>query len=276
RDLRLRRAERGLCRPGRQRHRRSRQGRARRAAGCGVGRRPAGDDRGHGRRSAEEADASPADAGRRRHGRHGLLSPIAQTRRRNDEGRGESRVLRFRLHRKLGTISTPAIYLTRARVPRIGDARDPSVARFALGDRTRPRDRGAGSTAAHGLGLRGTERRLSALDRGGISLERLRTAGAERRDYLDKYARHLSLADVEGKSLSKVILPDVQPRPHARVRTNSAPAVRLFSLTKLYRRSRRNSAAKAPRSNPANGFDRTLLSVLWQPLCTALNSIQAV
>ena len=73
RDLRLRRPDRGLRRHGRQGHHRSGQGRARRAAGRGLGRRPAGDHRGDGRRGAEEAVAGPGHARRRRHGRHGLL-----------------------------------------------------------------------------------------------------------------------------------------------------------------------------------------------------------
>ena len=69
RDVRLRRAERGVCRPGRDGHHRPDQGRAPRAAGCGVGRRPAGHHRGDGRRTAEGSRAG--DAGRRRHGWHG-------------------------------------------------------------------------------------------------------------------------------------------------------------------------------------------------------------
>ena len=51
-------------RPGRGRHHRPGQGRARRAAGCGLDRRPADHHRGDGRRTAEGADAP--DAGRRR------------------------------------------------------------------------------------------------------------------------------------------------------------------------------------------------------------------
>ena len=94
RDLRLRRAERGLCGPGRQRHRRSRQGRARGAAGRGISRRLIGDDRGHGGRGAEEADTSPADAGWRRNGRNGLLNLPAKEGV-NYEGRGASRALRL-------------------------------------------------------------------------------------------------------------------------------------------------------------------------------------
>ena len=69
RDLRLRRAGREIRRHGRGRHHRSGQGRAHRAAGCRLGRRPPGDHRSHGRRTAEGAGAG--DAGRRRHGRHG-------------------------------------------------------------------------------------------------------------------------------------------------------------------------------------------------------------
>ncbi len=51
------------------RHRRSGQGCAHRAAGCGFGRRPLGDDRSHGRRVAE--GAGRGHARRRRHGWHG-------------------------------------------------------------------------------------------------------------------------------------------------------------------------------------------------------------
>ena len=79
-DLRLRRADRGICRHGRQGHHRPGQGGAHRAAGRLLGGRAAGDDRSHGRRTAEGAGA--ADARRRwrrhgwngRHGRDGLLS----------------------------------------------------------------------------------------------------------------------------------------------------------------------------------------------------------
>ena len=59
RDLRLRRPDRGVRRHGRQGHHRPDQGRAHRAAGRGLGRRPAGHHRGHGRRSAEEAAPRP-------------------------------------------------------------------------------------------------------------------------------------------------------------------------------------------------------------------------
>ncbi len=77
RDLRLRRPDRGICRHGRQGHHRSGQGGAYRAAGRLFGRRPAGDHRSHGRRTAEGAGASDARRRWRRHGwngRHGLLS----------------------------------------------------------------------------------------------------------------------------------------------------------------------------------------------------------
>ena len=81
RDLRLRRADRRICRHGREGHHRPGQGGARRAAGRRLGRRPAGDHRGHGRRSAEGKVRHAADAGRRRngrHGRHGFLTRTAQ------------------------------------------------------------------------------------------------------------------------------------------------------------------------------------------------------
>ena len=52
-DLRLQRPDRGVCRHDRSRHRRSDQGRAHRAAGRGLGRRPPDHHRGDGRRSAE-------------------------------------------------------------------------------------------------------------------------------------------------------------------------------------------------------------------------------
>ena len=66
-----------VCRHDRSRHRRPGQGRAHRAAGRGLGRRPAHHHRGDGRRSAE-GQARDADGrrGRRRHGRHGLLRSI--------------------------------------------------------------------------------------------------------------------------------------------------------------------------------------------------------
>ena len=81
-DLRLRCPDRGICRHGREGHHRSRQGGARRAAGRRLGRRPAGDHRGHGRRSAEGRDRDAGHAGRRRRdGRHGILtSPICVSR----------------------------------------------------------------------------------------------------------------------------------------------------------------------------------------------------
>ena len=74
RDLRLRRAERRVCRHDRQGHRRSRQGRAHGAAGRGLDRGPAGHHRGNGRRSAEgQAGGRRHASGRRRHGRDGFL-----------------------------------------------------------------------------------------------------------------------------------------------------------------------------------------------------------
>ena len=60
RDLRLRRPGREIRRHDRGRHHRSGQGGAHRAAGCRLGRRPAGDHRGDGRRTAE--GAGPGDA----------------------------------------------------------------------------------------------------------------------------------------------------------------------------------------------------------------------
>ena len=74
-DIRLRRAERGICRHGREGHCRSGQGGARRAAGRGFGRGPLGDHRSHGRRNAEGAAGHAGDAARRRNGRDGLLIP---------------------------------------------------------------------------------------------------------------------------------------------------------------------------------------------------------
>ena len=67
-------ADRGVCRHGRQGHHRSGQGRARGAAGRGVGRGPAGDHGSHGRGNAQEGGSGAGDAGRRRYGRDGLLS----------------------------------------------------------------------------------------------------------------------------------------------------------------------------------------------------------
>ena len=61
--------DRKIRRHDRSRHRRSGQGGAHRAAGCGLGRRPVGDDRSHGRRTAE--GAGRGHARRRRHGWHG-------------------------------------------------------------------------------------------------------------------------------------------------------------------------------------------------------------
>ena len=75
RDLRFRRPDRDLRGHGRQGHHRPCQGGSHRAAGCGLGREPAGDHRSDGRRSTEEAVCGPGHARwRRRHGRNGLLS----------------------------------------------------------------------------------------------------------------------------------------------------------------------------------------------------------
>ena len=75
-QLGLRRAERRVQGPGEGRHHRSDQGRAHRAAGRGVGRRPADHHRGDG--GGEAGEEGPADAsGRRRHGRHGFLISVA-------------------------------------------------------------------------------------------------------------------------------------------------------------------------------------------------------
>ena len=61
--LRLRRADRRIRRPLQARHHRPDQGRAHRAAGRGLGRRPADHHRGDGRREAEEGTAAPAMPG---------------------------------------------------------------------------------------------------------------------------------------------------------------------------------------------------------------------
>ena len=73
RRLRLRRADRAICRHVQGRHHRPGQGGAHRAAGRGLGGRLADHDRGHGRRDAEEGNARPRHAGRR-NGRDGLLT----------------------------------------------------------------------------------------------------------------------------------------------------------------------------------------------------------
>ncbi len=76
RDLRLRCADRRLCRHGRQGHHRPGQGGPHRAAGRILGGRPVGDDRSHGRRTAEGAGVADARRWRRhgRNGRNGLLN----------------------------------------------------------------------------------------------------------------------------------------------------------------------------------------------------------
>ena len=78
-DVRLRRPDREICRHGQGRHHRSGQGRAHGAAGRGLDRRPAGDHRSHGCRTAEGTGSS--HAGRRRHGWHGRndVNPLAKT-----------------------------------------------------------------------------------------------------------------------------------------------------------------------------------------------------
>ena len=90
-DVRLRRAERGVCRHGREGHRRPGQGGARRAAGRRLRRRPSGHDRSHGRRNAEGAAGHAGDAARRRNGRDGLLIPSLLHR--THKGRGANRAL---------------------------------------------------------------------------------------------------------------------------------------------------------------------------------------
>ncbi len=77
RDVRLRCANRRVCRHGRQRHHRPGQGGPHRAAGCLLGGRPVGDDGSHGRRTAEGAGSADARRWRRRNGgngRNGLLN----------------------------------------------------------------------------------------------------------------------------------------------------------------------------------------------------------
>ena len=63
-------AERGVCRHGREGHHRPGQGRARGAAGRGLGRGPAGDHRSDGRRNCRRS-RPPMPPARRRHGWHG-------------------------------------------------------------------------------------------------------------------------------------------------------------------------------------------------------------
>jgi hypothetical protein len=72
-DLRLQRADRGICRHAGSRHRRSGQGRAHGAARRGFGRRPAHHHRGDGGRSAEGQALHAHGRRWRRHGRHGFL-----------------------------------------------------------------------------------------------------------------------------------------------------------------------------------------------------------
>ena len=89
-DARLQRPDGRVCRHARGRHRRSGQGRAHRAAGRRLGRLAPDHHGSDGRRSAEGQVRRPGDAGRRRHGRHGLLSPSTI---RDRKGRGESSAL---------------------------------------------------------------------------------------------------------------------------------------------------------------------------------------
>ena len=78
-QLRLRRAEGRVCRHGRGGHHRPDQGRAHRLAGRGLGCLDPDHHRSHDRREAQGQAGGPGDAGRRRHGRHGLLvQPIRQ------------------------------------------------------------------------------------------------------------------------------------------------------------------------------------------------------
>ena len=80
-NLRLRRPEGRVWRPGRDGHHRSDQGRAHRAAGRGLGRRPADHHRSRCRRDAqEEGCARPCASRRRRHGRHGHVRRSAPER----------------------------------------------------------------------------------------------------------------------------------------------------------------------------------------------------
>src|SRR6188474_2013685 len=88
-DVRLRCADRGICRHGCQGHHRPGQGGAHRAAGRGLSRRVAGDHGSHGRRTAEGAGAADARRWRRHgwNGRHGLLSLASTPSLSIDEGR---------------------------------------------------------------------------------------------------------------------------------------------------------------------------------------------
>ena len=87
-------ADRRVWRPGQAGRHRPGQGRAHGAAGCSFRRRPPHHHRGHGGGEAEEEGRS-RDAGRRRHGRHGLLvGPVAA---RVNEGPRLTRCGPFRL-----------------------------------------------------------------------------------------------------------------------------------------------------------------------------------
>ena len=73
-DLRLRRPERRVRRPVREGHHRPGQGRAHRAAGRGLDRRPDDHHRGRRGRGAQEEGRRPLPRHARRHGRHGYVS----------------------------------------------------------------------------------------------------------------------------------------------------------------------------------------------------------
>ena len=89
RRLRLRRADRAICRHVQGRHHRPGQGRAHRAAGRGLGGRAADHDRGHGRRAAEEGNPGPRHAAAAEWAGW-ITDAIPDVR---DTGRGESRAL---------------------------------------------------------------------------------------------------------------------------------------------------------------------------------------
>ena len=78
-QLRLRRPDRRVRRPGEEGHHRSHQGGAPGAPRCGFGCRAADHHRSDGSRGAEEERAGDAARRRRRHGRNGLLIPLALT-----------------------------------------------------------------------------------------------------------------------------------------------------------------------------------------------------
>src|SRR6266536_1815637 len=83
------------------------------------------------------------------------------------------------------------------------DARDSPMARLGDDPRVGPRDCGARSTSTHGLGVRRADDRLTRLGRRWLRGRRLSARGPEHRDHLDQYVRHLSLADLEGKGMTR-------------------------------------------------------------------------